>query len=72
LLRLEQAGAIRLPPRQRKSPNGYRNRSPLWVPHHSEPIACALKELAPLEITRVENASVGGVENLHLFGGYRR
>ena len=42
LLRLEQAGAIRLPPRQRKSPNGYRNRSPLWVPHGSEPIACAL------------------------------
>ena len=57
LLRLEQAGAIRLPPRQRKSPNGYRNRSPLWVPHHSEPIACALKELTPLAITRVEKAS---------------
>jgi len=57
LLRLEQAGAIRLPPRQRKSPNGYRNRSPLWVPHRSEPIACALKDLAPLEITCVENAS---------------
>jgi hypothetical protein len=57
LLRLEQWGAIRLPPRQRKSPNGYRNRSPLWVPHHSEPIACALKELTPLAITRVENAS---------------
>ena len=57
LLRLEQTGAIRLPPRQRKSPNGYRNRSPLWVPHHSAPIACALKELTPLAITRVENAS---------------
>lgn len=57
LLRLEQAGAIRLPPRQRKSPNGYRNRAPLWVPHCSEPITCALKELSPLAITRVENAS---------------
>jgi hypothetical protein len=57
LLRLERAGAIRLPPRQRKSPNGYRNRNPLWVPHGSEPIVGALKELRPLQITCVENAS---------------
>jgi hypothetical protein len=57
LLRLEQAGAIRLPPRQRPSPNGFRNRSLFWVPHCREPIACSLTELTPLEITRVENAS---------------
>lgn len=56
LLRLEQVGAIKLPPRQRPSPNGRRNRSPIWVPHASEPVACALQELTPLEITRVENA----------------
>jgi hypothetical protein len=48
LLRLEQAGAIRLPPRQRPSPNAYRNRASRWVPHQREPIACALKELVPL------------------------
>lgn len=57
LLRLEKAGHIRLPPRQRKSPNGYRNRSPVWVPHRSEPIECALKDLTPLQITCVVNAS---------------
>lgn len=57
LLRLERAGAILLPPRQRKSPNGYRNRTPLWVPHGSEPITGALKDLTPLQITCVENAS---------------
>jgi len=57
LLRLERSGAIRLPPRQRKSPNGYRNRNPLWVDHSSEPIVGALKDLRPLQITCVENAS---------------
>lgn len=57
LLRLEQAGQITLPPRQRKSPNAYRNRSPLWVPHCSEPIACVLNALTPLQITCVETAS---------------
>jgi len=57
LLRLEQAGQIRLPPRQRKSPNAYRNRSPLWVPHCSEPIAGVLNELTPPRITCVKTAS---------------
>lgn len=57
LLRLEQAGAIRLPPRQRPSPNGYRNRAPRWVAHDSEPIVGALKALTPLTITCVETAS---------------
>jgi hypothetical protein len=54
---LGAGGAIRLPPRQRPSPNGLPQPLPLWVPHASEPIACACKELTPLEITRVENAS---------------
>ena len=57
LLRLEKAGQIALPARQRKSPNGYRNRSPVRVPHGSEPIECALKALTPLQITCVDNAS---------------
>ena len=51
LLRLERAGQIRLPPRQRKSTNACRNRSPLWVPHLSDPIEDSLKELLPLQIT---------------------
>jgi hypothetical protein len=59
LLRLEQAGLVRLPPRQRPSPNGFRNRAPLRVPHGREPIACSLTELKPLEITCVENAGEG-------------
>jgi len=57
LLRLEKAGHITLPPRQRKSPNGYRNRSPVWVPHRTEPIEGSLKELTPLQITCVASAS---------------
>ncbi len=53
LLRLERAGQIRLPPRQRKSTNAYRNRALLWVPHPSEPVESALKELLPLQIACV-------------------
>ena len=57
LLRLEKAGHITLPPRQRKSPNGYRNRSPVWVAHRTEAIEGALKDLTPLQITCVVSAS---------------
>ena len=53
LLRLERAGQIRLPPRQRKSTNAYRNRSALWVPHPSDPVEVPLKALRPLQITCV-------------------
>jgi hypothetical protein len=53
LLRLEQTGQIRLPPRQRKSTNAYRNRAALWVPHPSDPIEGLLKDLLPLQITCV-------------------
>ena len=38
LLRLEQVGQIRLPPRQRKSTNAYLNHSPRWMPHPSDPV----------------------------------
>ena len=53
LLRLEQAGRIRLPPRQRKSTNADRNHSPPWVPHASDAIAGPLKTLLPLQIACV-------------------
>jgi len=53
LLRLEQAGQIRLPPRQRKSTNAYRNRAPLWVPHPNDPVEKPLKALLPLQIACV-------------------
>ena len=53
LLRLEQAGQIRLPPRQRKSTNAYRNRCPLWVPHPIDPIEGLLKDLLPLQVACV-------------------
>ena len=57
LLRLDRFGQVTLPPRQRKSPNDYRNRSPVWTPHHTEPIASGLKALLPLQITDVINGS---------------
>ncbi len=57
LLRLERAGHIILPARQRKSPNGYRNRCAAWAPHGTEPIAGALKALTPLRISCVSSAS---------------
>ncbi|MCP3876790.1 MAG: hypothetical protein GY701_00120 [Sulfitobacter sp.] len=51
LLRLDRAGHITLPARQRKSPNGYRNRSPLWVPHGTEPIESAFKDLTRMALS---------------------
>ena len=50
LLRLEKLGHIVLPPRQRKSTNGYRNRSAQWVCHRSEPIEQDLAALLPLHV----------------------
>jgi hypothetical protein len=55
LLRLDRTGHILLPARQRKSPNGHPNRSPLRVPHRTEPIEGASQDLRPLQITRVVN-----------------
>ncbi|MCP5009388.1 MAG: DUF4338 domain-containing protein [Aestuariibacter sp.] len=60
LLRLEQAGQIRLPPRQRKSTNAYRNRAPLWVAHSNDSVEKPLKDLLPLQIVCV---SAGGEQD---------
>ena len=53
LLKLERAGCITLPPRQRKSPNGFRNRSLATVPHKTDEVACDLRAVIPLQITSV-------------------
>jgi len=57
LLHLERAGGIVLPPRQRKSPNGFRNRSPVWVPHRTDPIDGALQGWMPIELSCVTTGS---------------
>jgi hypothetical protein len=57
LLRLERAGHIVLPPRQRKSPNAYRNRRPVEIPHPAEPIEDNLRSLLGLAITCVATGS---------------
>jgi len=57
LLRLERAGDIVLPPRQRKSPNGMRNRSPVWVAHRTEPVDGALTCLMPIELVCITTGS---------------
>ncbi len=57
LLRLEKAGQIVLPARQRKSTNGYRNRKPLEISHKTDPIEVDLKHLRPLKISCIETGS---------------
>ena len=57
LLRLEKTGHIVLPPRQRESPNAYRNRFPAWVPHPDEPIEDDLSTLRALHITCLTSGS---------------
>jgi len=57
LLRLERAGGIALPPRQRKSPNGFRNRSPVRVSHRTDPIDGDLNCLMPIELSCVSTGS---------------
>ena len=59
LLRLERAGHIVLPPRQRASTNAFRNRSPRWVDHRTEPIVTGLKTLIPLQIALLKPGSEG-------------
>jgi len=65
LLKLERAGHIRLPPRQRPSSNGLRNRSVPLVPFASEPIRGALRDLRPLSVSVV----VPGSDDARLFNG---
>ena len=50
LLKLERRGQIRLPARQRPSPNALRNRQALDLPCDRTAIECALGELQPLRI----------------------
>lgn len=76
LLRMERAGGIVLPPRQRKSPNGLRNRSPVRVPHRTDPIDGDLNCLMPIELSCVSTGS--GQDRLfrcllsgHHYLGYR-
>ena len=57
LLRLEKLGYIVLPPRQRKSTNDYRNRSPVWVPHRTEPVKDSLGALLPLQVSCLSSGS---------------
>lgn len=63
LLKLEQAGHVRLPPRRPHGPNGSRNRHPAFVPHATEPIRCALRDLRPLAV----NVVAPGSDDLRLF-----
>ena len=65
LLKLERAGHIRLPPRQRPSPNGRRNRCPPPVVQPGEAIRGALHDLQPLHAGIV----APGSEDLRLFNG---
>lgn len=55
LLRLEQRGLIRLPPRRTASVNALRNRSVRAVDCEDSPLRCALCDLQPLELIPVEN-----------------
>ena len=50
LLKLERTGQIRLPARQRPSPNALRNRERVEVPHDQTLITGALNALRPLRI----------------------
>ena len=50
LLKLEQRGQVRLPTRQRPSPNAWRNRQRVAVSHDRSPITGDLNALRPLGI----------------------
>ena len=65
LLKLERAGHILLPPRQRPSSNEFRNRSLPMVSPASEPIHGILCDLQPLSVCVVAQAS----GDMDLFNG---
>ena len=60
LLKLERAGHIQLPPRQRPSPNASRNRRIPVAPAPSEPIHATLRDLRPLQVNIVAPGSDDG------------
>jgi len=57
LLKLERAGHLRLPPRQRPSSNAFRNRRVPVVPPASAPIRSPLRDLQPLNVIVVAPGS---------------
>jgi len=59
LLRLERAGLIVLPARQRPSVNAFRNRCPGQAPHLTDAIGGSLSRLLPLRLAPV---AAGGAE----------
>jgi len=65
LLKLERAGHLRLPPRQRPSSNEFRNRRTPLVVQAGEPIRGALRDLQPLSVSVVTPGSDDG----RLFNG---
>jgi len=65
LLKLERAGHIRLPPRQRPSSNGLRNRRVPVVDHATDSIGGTLRDLRPLSVSVVAPGSA----DLRLFNG---
>lgn len=63
LLKLERAGYIRLPKRQRPPSNGFRNRNLPFVPHQTSPIRYHLRDLRPLSLNLVKPRT----EDMQLF-----
>jgi hypothetical protein len=65
LLKLERGGHIRLPPRQRPSSNGFRNRHVPVVELANDPIRGTLRDLRPLSVS----VATPGSQDLRLFNG---
>jgi hypothetical protein len=61
LLKLEARGLICLPPRRTGSVNGRRNRQVPAVECEDRPVHCALAELQPLQLIRVETQQQGAL-----------
>jgi hypothetical protein len=57
LLKLELTGCIKLPIRQRKSTNAFRNRYFRYVTHLTDQLSCSLKALLPLQVVPVAQGS---------------
>lgn len=61
LLKLEERGLIKLPPRRTASVNGLRNRPLRPVPCEERPVQCSLTELGPLQLIPVESQEDGAL-----------
>ena len=76
LLKLQARGWIGLPPRQRASVNGWRNRRPAEVPHDVAPLDADLESLRPLRVEPVnpgnsQAALFGFLLQRHHYLGHR-